>query len=132
MRTPVGSSKSRARSLRHSSPVWLPSGVTLTSAAGWPVATVPYETQNNTRRSAAATSDRTRMMSPLLGLVGLVGPADPPDLPDLLAFARARLVPRDELRRASPTYPTYVTYPTHATASVRSSCRAASACSVRG
>ena len=34
---------------------------------------------------------------------------------DLLAFARARLVPRDELRRASPTYATHLTYATHVT-----------------
>src|SRR5258705_6687856 len=65
MRTPVGSSKSSARSLRHSSPAWLPSGVTLTSADDWPFATTPFETQTTTTSSTATPSDRTRMRTSL-------------------------------------------------------------------
>src|SRR5436190_18485680 len=63
MRTPVGSSNSSARSLRHNSPVWLPSGVTLTSPDDWPVATRPSETQINIRRGKTTRSDRTRIMT---------------------------------------------------------------------
>src|SRR2546425_12847459 len=55
MRTPVGSSNSSARSLRHSSPAWLPSGVTLTSADDCARATVIAKTRKLTEQKAVAT-----------------------------------------------------------------------------
>src|SRR2546428_8017429 len=55
MRTPVGSSNSSARSLRHSSPAWLASGVTLTSADDCARATVIAKTRKLTEQKAVAT-----------------------------------------------------------------------------
>src|SRR5438067_1237722 len=113
MRTPVGSSNSIARSLRHNSPAWLPSGVTLTSADDWPFAMAPWEIQTATMSSAARPSDRTRMRTSLSGdataavrpKAGPSGPTDHPSaLPDVetsqqlfggIGLLRARMLPRD-------------------------------------
>src|SRR5262245_9913732 len=86
MRTPVGSSKRIARSLRHSSPAWLPSGVTFTSAADCPFTTVPWAIQNAAINDPAITSERTRMNPSVPPCPpsppGPPGLPDPPDLPD--------------------------------------------------
>src|SRR3989442_7094088 len=55
MRTPVGSSNSSGGSLRHSSPAWLQSGVTLTSADDCARATVIAKTRKLTEQKAVAT-----------------------------------------------------------------------------
>src|SRR5437763_3967628 len=60
MRTPVGSSNSIARSFRHNSPVWLPSGVTLTSDEDWP-RTMASAAQTDAATTPTTTSDRARI-----------------------------------------------------------------------
>ena len=64
MRTPVGSSNNSARSLRHSSPLWLPNGVTLTSPDDWPLAVLPNEVHSMNRMDAATTTERKRIRPP--------------------------------------------------------------------
>src|SRR5216117_3003221 len=74
IRTPLGSSNSIARSLRHNSPGWLPSGVTRTTPADCPFTTAPATTRHPPATNAARTNRLRRMEPPNL--------PDPPDVPD--------------------------------------------------